>query len=213
MYTPPHFREDRPEVLADLIRQTGAATFVTHTAEGYQATHAPVVLREHGTAWTLECHMSRANPHWRAVAGAPLPTLAIFQGPEAYVSPSLYATKREGGKVVPTWAYVAVHVEGVLEAMDDGDFLRRHLEALTLANERDRAEPWAVSDAPADYVAGLMRGIVALRLTVTKIEGKRKLNQHKPDADRQGVIEGLATGNARDRAVADLMRGAEAERK
>ena len=213
MYAQTAFREERPEVLARAIREIRAATFVTHTADGYQASHMPVILRDEGGAWTLECHMARANPHWRALAAGPLPTIAIFQGPEAYVSPSWYETKQLTGKAVPTWAYVAVHAEGPLEVLEDEAYLRRHLDALTEANEKGRDPAWEVSDAPPDFVSGLLKAIVGLRMTVERVQGSWKLNQHKGDGDKRGVIEGLAASErAQDREIAALMRAAKRER-
>ncbi|HET7412130.1 MAG TPA: FMN-binding negative transcriptional regulator, partial [Pararhizobium sp.] len=155
----------------------------------------------------------RGNAHWRAADGAS-ETLAIFQGPHAYVSPSWYASKKEHGKVVPTWNYVVVHARGRLEAFDDADAVLAHVTRLTAQEEAGRAEPWAVSDAPADYLETMRKAIVGMRMTVDRLEGSWKLIQHKPEQDRLGAMAGLseeATDNAQ--AIAAFMRAAEEARK
>lgn len=183
MYRPEKFVEDRRDVLIGAIRSIQLAAIVTPTAAGIEVTHAPMVARAGdgsgpGAAeLELESHFARANPHWKAVVeGAP--SVAIFQGPHAYVSPTWYPSKREHGKVVPTWTYIVVHAHGRFEAVEDGDWLRRHLDDLTAANEAARAEPWQVADAPERYIETLSRGIVGLRLRVDRLEGAWKINQH-----------------------------------
>jgi transcriptional regulator len=209
MYIPRQFREERPDVLARAVRDIQFAALVTNAAEGLYVTHMPWVLVEDADgAWTLQGHVARANPHWMMAGAA---SVAIFQGPHAYVSPSWYATKREHGKVVPTWNYIAVHLHGVLEAVEDRDWLLAHLDDLTSANEAGRAQPWAVSDAPADFVHGLTRAIVGVRLRVERREGAWKMIQHRSEGDRLGTIAGL-DGAPRGHAVADVMRALEAAR-
>ena len=197
MYRPEKFIEDRPEVLIEAMQSIRLAAIVTPTSAGIEVTHAPMVVRaDDGSGafpagLTLESHFARANAHWKAVTqGAP--SVAIFQGPHAYVSPAWYPSKREHGKVVPTWTYIAVHAHGRLETVDDDGWLRRHLNDLTDANEAPRDEPWQVADAPERYIDTLARGIVGLRLTVERIEGAWKINQHKDEADLEGTREGLA---------------------
>jgi transcriptional regulator len=189
MYIPTKFREERPEVLASAIRRIQLAAMVTPRANGLQISHLPMVLKDK-ESWTLEAHVARPNPHW-ALAGTEVETAAIFQGPHAYVSPSWYASKREHGKVVPTWNYIAIHAHGRLEAIEDGEWLLAHLNDLTNANEAERPQPWELADAPADFVRSLTRAIVGLRLTITRIEASWKMAQHRSDADRAGVIHGL----------------------
>lgn len=214
MYTPTQFREERPEVLSKAIRDIQLAVLVTATPGTYHATHAPMVLKEHDGAWTLEAHFARPNPHGTALAAGPLPSLAIFQGPQAYVSPSWYETKQIHGKVVPTWNYIAVHAHGQLEIVEDGRWLLQHLNDLTEANESYREQPWSVSDAPEDFIGKLSRAIVGLRLTVEKVEGSWKMAQHRPEGDRLGTLEGLAASpRAGDQAVAEIMRELEARRE
>jgi transcriptional regulator len=205
MYTPPAFRDEDLDGLRAAIRAAALANFVTATAEGPLATPLPLYLDagegEHGV---LYGHLARANPQWRA---APIgPGLAIFMGPDAYVSPGWYATKRETGKVVPTWNYVTIQASGPVEFFEDAGRLLDVVRRLTDLHEGERAEPWAVSDAPEDFVAAQLRGIVGLRLPITRLEGKRKMSQNRNEADRAGVAAGLAASErASDRTVAKLI--------
>ncbi len=211
MYLPPAFREDRIEVLHRLVRETVFATLVSATPEGgVEVTHLPLLLDpEPAPFGTLLGHLARANPHVEALRRA-REAVAIFLGPEAYVSPSLYPSKREHGRVVPTWNYVAVHATGTPELVEEPAALLRLVERLTDEKERTRAEPWAVADAPAPFIAGQLEGIVGLRLRLTRLEGKLKLSQNRPAADRAGVLAGLGNSpRAGDRAVADQMAGKE----
>lgn len=206
MYVPAQFREDRHDVLARAVRDIQLATLVTAGSEGLAASHLPMVLKEGEGGLRLESHVARQNDHWRA-AGATTASLAIFQGPQTYVSPSLYESKRRHGKVVPTWAYIAVHATGPLEAVEDEAWLARHLDDLTCANEGGRREPWAVSDAPAEFIRNLSRAVVGLTLRVERLEGAWKLNQHRPEDDRLGTIAGLAAEAGADaQAIAAAMR-------
>jgi transcriptional regulator len=210
MYNPIHYREERPDVLAGAIRDIKFAVLVTPAPDGIKVTHLPLILKGEGDTLWLEGHVARPNDHWGALeAGAP--SVAIFQGPHAYVSPSFYEAKREHGKVVPTWNYVTVHAHGTLNRVDDPAALLAHLNDLTDANETGRHEPWSVSDAPDTYVAQMMRAIVGLRLKVERLEGKWKMSQNRPAADRLGTIAGLAgSAKAGDLEVAETMRVIEA---
>jgi len=188
MYVPAQFREQRREVLVGHMRAIRFALFVTHTADGaYHATHAPTVVRDEGGTLFVETHFARQNKHLTALGA---PTLAVFQGPQAYISPSWYPGKAAHGKVVPTWNYVAIHAQGVTSALD-GDALLAHLAAMTDENEAGRTAPWSVDDAPDGYVPRLARAIIGVRLTVETLTGSFKLAQHKPEADRVGAAEGL----------------------
>lgn len=210
MYNPPAFREDRPEVLRAMVESARLALLVSNGAEGVpEASHLPLVLvPEEGPQGTLYGHLARANPHWRGLAAAGR-ALAVLTGPEAYVSPSLYASKAEHGKVVPTWNYVVVHASGPVEVFDDPARLRQVVERLTQRNEAGRAEPWAVSDAPEEFVRAQLRGIVGIALRIETLAGKRKLSQNRSEADRAGVVAGLsASADPRDREVAAAMREA-----
>ncbi len=191
MYTPPAFREDDPKILRAMIRETGLATFVTATADGLMATPLPLFLDEaEGDNGVLYGHLAKANPQWRVA-----PTheaLAIFAGPDAYVTPSWYASKAEHGKVVPTWNYAAVHAYGVPEFFEDEARLHAVVSRLTDLHEAPRETAWAVGDAPPAFVASQLKGIVGLRLPIARIEGKRKASQNRPAADRDGVAQGLS---------------------
>jgi transcriptional regulator len=205
MYTPPAFRDDdRASILATL-RSARIATFVTATTEGPMATPLPLLLDpDEGEHGVLYGHLARANPQWRVPPVGP--ALAIFHGPDAYVTPSWYETKRQTGKVVPTWNYVAVEATGPVEFFDDPDRLLDAVTRLTRLHEAERPAPWAVSDAPEDFVAAQLRGIVGLRMPIVRLEGKRKMSQNRPEADRHGVAEGLASSERpSDRAVALLI--------
>lgn len=211
MYILRQFREERPDVLARAVRDIQFAALVTSGPEGLHVSHVPMVLKEDDKeAWTLETHVARPNPHW-TLAGAGVPSVAIFQGPQCYVSPSWYATKREHGKVVPTWNYVAVHAHGALEAVEDQNWLLDHLNDLTRANEAAREHSWAVSDAPEDFVRGLTRTVVGLRLRVGRLQGTWKMIQHRSEGDRLGTIAGL-DAEPGGKAVAEVMRELDAAR-
>jgi transcriptional regulator len=189
MYIPPLFKEDRIEVLHDAIRRAGLATLVTPTADGLIASHVPMLLDlEPAPYGTLIGHLARPNPQARGAIGE---ALAIFQGPDAYITPSWYATKRQNGKVVPTWNYVAIHAYGAVEFFNDPERLRDVVTRLTERHEGARAEPWAVTDAPPDFIDGMLKGIVGFAMPITRLEGKWKMSQNRPAEDRAGVISGL----------------------
>jgi transcriptional regulator len=205
MYVPPAFRETDLPVLQAVMRGARLANLVTATHEGLIATPLPLFLAaEEGPYGTLYGHLARANPQ-----GQRLPTgdaMALFSGPEAYVSPSWYASKREHGKVVPTWNYVAVHAYGPVEFFDDADRLLGVVARLTDLHEGDRAVPWAVTDAPEAFIRSQLKGIVGLRMPITRLEGKRKMSQNRSAEDRAGVAAGLAASDrAGDRDVAALI--------
>ena len=191
MYIPPHFKEDRIDVLHDAIRAAGPATLVSMTPDGLFASHAPLLIDPEPAPYgTLIGHLAKANPHVRQ-ADAAVQTLVIFHGPNGYITPSYYAAKKEHGKVVPTWNYVAIHAYGRLEAFDDPALLLDAVTRLTDRHESPRAAPWAVSDAPADFIEAMLRGIVGIRLPIGRLEGKIKMSQNRPPADQSGVIDGL----------------------
>lgn len=206
MYVPDHFREDDLPALHAAIAAARLATLVTATAEGLMATPLPLLLAaEEGPLGTLYGHLARANPQGRlAPAGE---ALVAFAGPEAYVSPSWSPSKAEAHKVVPTWNYVAVHAHGPLEVFDDAARLRDLLARLTARHEAGRAEPWSLADAPEDYIAAMLRGIVGVRVPISRLEGKIKMSQNKSAADRAGIAAGLAaSADPRDRDAAPLIR-------
>ncbi|MDF1585898.1 FMN-binding negative transcriptional regulator [Rhodospirillales bacterium YIM 152171] len=205
MYTPPAFRDDDKESLRATIRAARLASFVTATPAGPLATPLPLFLDEsEGEHGVIYGHLAKANPQWRVppVGDA----LAIFMGPDAYVTPAWYATKQGTGKVVPTWNYVAVEAYGPVEFFGDPDRLLEAVSRLTDLHEGERSSPWAVSDAPPDFVQAQLRGIVGLRMPITRLEGKRKMSQNRNAADRAGVAAGLAASeNSSDREAASLI--------
>ena len=191
MYVPPQFAEDRIPVLHKAIRAAGLATLVTHGSGGLVASPLPLMLDDaDGAHGTLYGHLARANPQWRDADPA-AEALALFMGPDAYVTPSWYATKRETGKVVPTWNYVTVHAYGPVTFFEDATELLDVVTRLTSRHEAGRAEPWATSDAPAAFIGSQLKGIVGFRMPVTRLQGKWKVSQNRPPADREGVVRGL----------------------
>jgi transcriptional regulator len=189
MYVPAHFAENRVPFLHEAIRAHGLATLVTITADGMIASHVPLMLDTAPAPYgTLIGHLARPNPQVRAEIGE---ALAIFQGPEGYITPSYYPTKRETGKVVPTWNYTAIHAYGTVRWIDDREGLLEIVSRLTHHHERPRSTPWAVTDAPAQYIQGMLNGIIGFEITVTRLQGKWKMSQNRPEADRRGVVDGL----------------------
>ena len=205
MYQPPHFREDRLDVQHDLIRSHPLGLLITSGPGGLMANPIPFLIESCGSGrGTLLCHMARANPQWRELAAVE-ECLVVFQGPQDYVTPSWYATKRETGKVVPTWNYATVHAWGKPAVTDDPDWLRRQIESLTQAREASRPEPWQVGDAPADFVAAQIKGIIGVEIPIGRIEGKWKVSQNRPEPDRAGVAAGYREQGASGIPMADLV--------
>ena len=191
MYQPPHFREEGREALAALVRAHPLGLLVTAGPGGLMANPVPFLLYAEGEHGVLRAHVARANPQWRELE-AVADCLVVFQGPEAYVTPSWYATKRETGRVVPTWNYATVQARGRPRAISDAGWLRRQGDDLTAAREGGRPEPWAVSDAPEPFVAAQLRAIVGVEIALTAIAGKWKMSQNRTAEDRAGVVRGLA---------------------
>lgn len=205
MYIPPAFRVDDMTDNHRTMREARSATLVTATEEGLIGTPLPMLLDEsEGRNGTLYAHVARANPQWELVPSGE--AMAIFAGPEAYVTPSWYATKQETHKVVPTWNYVAVHAYGPVEFFDDADRLLDVITRLTDLHEQSRKDRWAVADAPADFIKAQLKGIVGLRMPITRLDGKRKMSQNRNPADCAGVIDGLSKSDRpEDRVVASLI--------
>jgi len=205
MYVPPHFTIDELGAIHATMRASRLATLVTATADGLMGTPLPLILDEgEGDYGTLYGHVARPNPQWKAPAVGE--AMAIFTGPDAYVTPSWYVTKAEHGKVVPTWNYVAVHAYGPAEFFEDADRLLDVVTRLTNLHESSRAEVWQVSDAPADFIKAQLRGIVGIRMPITRIDAKKKMSQNRKLEDRAGVVAGLsASDNPVDREVAAMI--------
>lgn len=191
MYVPEHFRETRIEVLRAFVERHSFGTLVAVTPEGITANHIPMQLLSGSDGpGLLRGHIARANPLWRLLQpGASV--LAIFIGPDHYVSPSWYPSKHEHGEAVPTWNYATVHVKGHIRFIDDPGWLRTLVESLTDEHERQSVNRWRITDAPADYIAGMLRAIVGFEIQVSAIEGKFKGSQNRSAADRAGVAEAL----------------------
>ena len=205
-YVPPAYREHDLPRMHEHIRASGFATLITVGPDGPLVSHLPLLLdADAGPHGELVGHLARANPQWSA-SDFTKPAVAMFMGPDAYVSPSWYPSKQEHGRVVPTWNYRVVHVRGTVALFDDAEALEAHVTALSDRHEARIASSWKVSDAPDDFIARQLKGIIGLRLRIASIEGKAKLSQNRAEADRQGVIAGLgASERASDRAVAELM--------
>jgi len=205
MYQPAHFVEKDADALLALMKAHPLATLVRGGAE-LAADVLPLEVERHGDAWRITGHVARANPLWREADGQPV--LLVFQGPQAYVSPSWYASKAEHGKVVPTWNYTMVQAHGRLRAIDDAAWVRAFVTRLTEVHESGRPLPWHVTDAPEDFIAATQRAIVGIEIEVTRVEGKFKLSQNRDAADRTGVVLGLEAD-----ATAQAMQAAEARRR
>jgi transcriptional regulator len=209
MYIPRHSEEKRIPVLHQLIHAEPLAALVTLTSTGLVATHLPMVLESTpDTLGILRGHVSRANPQWRDLNPA-VDALAIFSGPQHYITPTWYPGTYEHGKEVPTWNYVVVHAYGPLQIIQDEHWLLTHLEQLTAQSEVDVPTPWKLSDAPADFIRTLLHGIVGFELPIHRLEGKWKVSQNRTSAEKQGVLEGLT---ALDTPASLTMKNLVAER-
>jgi transcriptional regulator len=208
MYQPEHRRfevEDPAALLGELCRHV-PATLVTLASDGLRASILPMLFDPaDGPNGTLRGHLARGNPQWRDIS-ADVEALAIFDGPDAYITPSWYEEKRRTGKVVPTWNYVTIHAQGPIVLHHEPEWLIPHVRRLVERQEAGRASPWSVDDAPASYIESQARAIVGLELRISRLEAKRKLSQNRDDEDIEGVIASLAEGGPTERAVAAEMR-------
>jgi len=207
MYVPSHFKEDDIGKLQQYIRDYGFGLLVVADDGGIEANHVPFLLSNEpvGTLGQLQCHLARNNPVWQWLHdGARV--LAVFQGPDAYVSPSWYETKAETGRVVPTWNYLAVHAEGSASVIEDPNWLKHHLHQLTDQHESSMDYPWSVDDAPADFTERLVRAIVGVEIKIETLTGKLKASQNQPEQNRVVIKAGLESGEgAHNRAMAKLI--------
>jgi transcriptional regulator len=207
MYTPGYFKVEDTAELHAMMRARPFAILVTQGSEGLTATHLPTILKvEDGhPLGRIECHLARPNPQWKTYTPA-IDALMIFQGPEAYIRPGWYPSKAEHGKVVPTWNYAAVHAYGRLETVEDKHWLLAHVSELSDQQEARYAAPWSTADAPANFLEALSRGIVGLKFAIRLIEGKLKMSQNRPTADRLGVVQGLEQrASGEDALIASLI--------
>jgi transcriptional regulator len=206
LYLPAYFEESRTEVLHALMRARPLATLVTLCSSGLVANHIPVETRSepppHGS---LRGHIARANPLWKDYL-ADSEALLIFQGPQAYISPSFYPSKQETGEVVPTWNYAVVHAHGTLRFVQDAEWLHALVVRLTDAHEASRRAPWKVGDAPLPYINKMLSLIVGFEFSIARLTGKWKISQNHPAANRQGVVKGLReTAGADGGEIADML--------
>ncbi len=204
MYRPKAFAEDDLDVVLDIIDRASLAHLVVHGPDGFESSPLPILADVRDGTVHLRGHLARPNPLWKL---APCDALVIVPLSDAYVSPSWYPAKAVDGKVVPTWNYEVVHAHGTLVAHDDVEWLDRLVRDLTERHERVNAEPWSVDDAPTDFIAAMLRGIVGVEIAVERLEGKRKLSQNRADEDQRGALAGLdALAAPRSAALADAMR-------
>lgn len=213
MYIAPHNRETDTATLQAAMNDIGFATLVSAPASGILVSHIPLLtIPQPGPPnGTLIGHVARANPHWEAASGEPV--VAIFMGPNGYISPNWYETKRQTGKAVPTWNYIAIHAHGTLRSFDDPTRLLDIVTRLTDRYEARSPQPWHVSDAPADYIDSMLKAIIGVEITIERIEGKYKLNQNRPEYDHTGALEGLhARGDEASAALARAMADAKLRR-
>lgn len=193
MYIPEHFREDDNQTLHQYIRDYGFGLLIAADEDGIEANHVPFHLScGGGPLGVLQCHVARKNPVWQRLKHGSR-VLAVFQGPDAYVSPSWYPTKAETGRVVPTWNYLAVHAKGSARVVEDPAWLHRHLQKLTQQHESGMGKPWAVDDAPSDYIGRLAEAIVGIEIEIEALTGKLKASQNQSTRNRTGVKTGLET--------------------
>ena len=205
MYLPTHFAETRTEVMQELIGAHPLGTLVTFGSDGLNANHVPFEFDPHPAPFgTLRAHVARANPVWQEFSKDVEP-LVVFQGSQIYITPSWYQTKKETGKVVPTFNYIVVHAYGAMRAIEDTAWLRNFVGKITDHFESPRDAPWAVTDAPEDFIAMQLRAIVGIEIRLTRLIGKWKVSQNRPAADREGVVAGLRESND---AVAQSMAAA-----
>ena len=201
MYLPKHFAETDIGVMHGLMRTHPFATLVTQGPDGLDAKHIPLHLDPSaGPNGTLRGHIARANPLAND-STVNRKILAIFKGPDCYISPSGYATKAEHGKVVPTWNYAAVHAHGELRLIDDRDWLRAQLDGLTAEHEADLPHPWSIDDAPADYIDKMLGAVIGIEITIDRLVGKWKVSQNQPAANQASLIAALD-----GQPMADLIR-------
>ncbi|MGB7183385.1 MAG: FMN-binding negative transcriptional regulator [Burkholderiaceae bacterium] len=191
MYQPKHFEAKDASVICELIRANPLATLIVGHGSDIVVNHIPMMLIADNSGPTrLRCHVARANPVWESIGQADT-LMAVFGGLQSYISPNWYETKKEHGKVVPTWNYEAVHVRGVATVHDDPVWLREFLDQLTAEHEATEARPWQVSDAPADYIESMLRAIVGIDIAVTQVQAKAKMSQNQPPVNRASVVSGL----------------------
>lgn len=192
MYVPNHFKEDGPEKLLQYIRDYSFGTLILADSDGISVEHVPFYLASStdNSGMKLQCHLARNNPSWQRIE-AGTDVMAVFQGPDAYISPSWYATKAETGRVVPTWNYLAVHVKGRAEVIQEAEWLQQHLYHLTEQHEAGMPEPWSLKDAPEEFIDRLINAVVGIEISIESMTGKLKASQNQSEQNRAGVKAAL----------------------
>jgi transcriptional regulator len=212
MYQPDLFRVEDLSRMHALMRARPFATLVSAGSTGLYATHLPTVLKDNAPFGLVECHLARANPHWKDLAACG-EALMIFKGPEGYITPNWYPSKAEHGKVVPTWNYAVVHAYGRPEVMEDRNWLRRHVTELTAQQESGELTPWRPSDSPETFIEAMLRAIVGFRFAIVRIEAKWKMSQNRERKDREGVARGLRNrAEGDDLEIADILESSRVDR-
>ena len=207
MYIPEHFEERDLAVLQTLVRAHSLGTWVSEVNGVLEVNHLPFILDDsRGQFGTLVGHVARANAIWK-VASSRVESVVVFQGPQGYITPSWYASKHDHGRVVPTWNYAVVHAHGTPRVVDDRAWLLRHVAELTSLHESGRETPWQVSDAPPEFIEGMVKGIVGIEIPIVRLVGKWKVSQNRSVTDRLGVVAGLQiTGDDESRQMAQLVQ-------
>jgi transcriptional regulator len=208
VFVPDQFKMTDPGEVLSLMKANPFAALISHDSDGLVATHLPTVTRQEGEKLVVDCHLARPNPHWKRLAASPgSEAMMIFSGPDAYIRPGWYPSKAESGKTVPTWNYAIVHAYGRVEIIEDGAWLLRHVTELSAQQESPYEIQWKASDAPAQYIAALIRGIVGIRFSVSRLDAKAKMGQNRDVRDALGAADGLAARAQRsDLAVSAMMR-------
>jgi len=206
MHIPVKFQQNEDSQLKAIIREYPFATLITYSESGIEATHLPVVLVDVEGKTVIQAHIAKANKLWKSVKeGAEI--LLIFNGPNCYVSPNYYPTKKESGKAVPTWNYVVVHVKGVISFIHDEKWIYNMIDLLTKEHEAKQDVPWSITDAPETYINKMLPAIVGIEIAIDSIEGQWKLSQNQPDVNKLGVIQGLLEkGQAGELKVSELVK-------
>jgi transcriptional regulator len=194
VYNPKHFAQTNQAIILETIRELGAAELITFGSNGIEASYLPLLINDEATV--IRGHFARANQQWKHV-DPNVPALACWRGPDTYISPSLYPTKQEHGKVVPTWNFITIQIRGTVVIHDDPQWVEELVRSLTTVHEAGSAQPWSVDDAPRGYIDSMIAAIVGVEVLVTSIEAKWKLSQNKTPAEIEGVIDGLRTSDAR----------------
>lgn len=209
MHIAKKFQQHDNEKLLSLINEYPFSTLVTHSAEGVEANHLPMILTETNGKKVLQAHIAKANPLWKTIENN-TSVLVIFNGPNCYISPNYYLTKKENGKAVPTWNYVVVHVKGKITFIQDKDWLKTFINNLTNKHEASQDKPWSTADAPIGYVEKMFPAIVGIEIGIDSMSGQWKLSQNQPDINQQGVIQGLMQGQESDaQKIAMLIQSAD----